>query len=308
MAQLRIWLLGSVRCAWDGGRPIRLGRPGQILLGYLVLHRSRPQSRERLAGLLWGEADEDRARHRLNTALWRLRQSLAPPGAARTSWISSTAAGEIGFAPAFEDGASPGPPCWIDVEAFSETVRRAIGQDPLRVSGEAARDLESAVGLYAGELLECCYDDWVLPQRRALHELLMAGLEWLMRHHAAGARIDAALDAGRRLLMHDPLREDVHRELIVLYEAAGRRGEAVRQYDYCRDVLASELGVTPAEETEAVHRGLLLRDDAAPPAAPRPRESLRVDRRQLVVFLEQVRALERALIRLLVKAGGAPSD
>jgi DNA-binding SARP family transcriptional activator len=304
MPQLRIWLLGSVRCAWDGCQPIRLGRAGQILLGYLVLHRSRPHSRERLAALLWGDADDDRPRRCLNTALWRLRQSLAPQGAAQTSWISSTPAGEIGFAP----GAGEPGDAWIDVEAFGEAVRQAIGRDPVGAPAEAVSRLEAAVGLYAGDLLECCYDDWVLPERRALHELLMAGLEWLIRHHAAGARIDAALDAGRRLLMHDPLREDIHRELMGLYEASGRRGEALRQYDYCRDVLASELGLTPDDETETAHRRLLLQDDAVPAAKPPPRASTvpPPDRRQLLEMLEQVHALERALVRMLATAGGSP--
>jgi DNA-binding SARP family transcriptional activator len=301
MVQLRICLLGSVRCAWDGGPPIRLGRPGQILLGYLVLHRSRPQSRERLAGLLWGEADDDRARHRLNTALWRLRQSLAPPGAVRSSWIGSTPGGEIGFAPAGVAGEGPDPQCWVDVEAFGQNVRAALGHHPLRAPGGVAQGLEAAVDLYAGELLECCYDDWVLPERRALHALLLAGLEWLLRHHAAAGRLDAALDAGRRLLMHDPLREDVHRELMALYELAGRRGEALRQYDYCRDLLASELGLTPDEETEAAHRRLLLQGDAAAPPAAAGAAPL--GRRQLAELLEQVRAFERALLRLL---GGPP--
>ena len=256
MSELRISLLGSARCAWHGGKPIRLGRPQQLLLGYLVLHRSRSHNRERLSELLWHDAPDDRPRRRLNTALWRLRQSLAPPGGERTSWITSSSGGEIGFAP---DGARAS--CWIDVEAFADTVRRALQADPTQASAQTASALEMAVELYTGELLEGCYDDWVLPERRALHELLLAGLEWLIHHHAAGDRLNAALDAGRRLLMHDPLREDVHRQLIALYEAAGRRGAAIRQYQYCCDILASELGITPASETETAYRRLLSLPD-----------------------------------------------
>ena len=88
MPELRISLLGSARCSWEGCEPVRLGRPQQLLLGYLVLHRSRPHSRERLAELLWNDAPDDRPRRRLNTALWRLRQSLASPGGIGTSWIT----------------------------------------------------------------------------------------------------------------------------------------------------------------------------------------------------------------------------
>jgi DNA-binding SARP family transcriptional activator len=155
--------------------------------------------------------------------------------------------------------------------------------------------------LYAGELLEGCYDDWVLPERRALHELLLAGLEWLMHHHAAGERLDAALDAGRRLLMHDPLREDVHRKLMALYEAGGRRGEAIRQYEYCCDVLASELGITPSSETETAYRGLLSSLDGASDYPARTGIPTRpaADRRFLEQLLAQVRSLERSLSQVL---------
>lgn len=288
MAQFRISLLGLAHCAWDGGPPVHLGRPGQLLLGYLVLNRGRAHSRERLAELLWADGGGDgRPRRRLNTALWRLRQSLAPPGSSRTEWLTSTPAGEVGFAPG--DGPlAADAPCWIDVEAFAQPVRTALRVPPQEATAEDASAVEAAVELYAGDLLEGCYDDWVLSERRVLQDLLLAGLDWLMRHHAAGRRTEAALHAGRRLLMHDPLREDVHRTLMLLYDHAGKRREALRQYDYCRDLLASELGITPESETEALHRQLLISGSAAPrPTAP--------DRQLLEQLLLQVRAMEHVL-------------
>jgi DNA-binding SARP family transcriptional activator len=309
MSELRISLLGSARCAWEGCEPIRLGRPQQLLLGYLVLHRSRPHSRERLAELLWNDALDDRPRRRLNTTLWRLRQSLAPPGGMRTTWIMSTSAGEIGFTPGGRATDGEDERCWIDVEAFSATVRRVLQSAPSAASAESANALETAVQLYAGELLEGCYDDWVLPERRALHELMLAGLEWLMHHHAAGDRLDVALDAGRRLLMHDPLREDVHRKLMVLYEAAGRRGEAIRQYEYCCDVLASELAITPASETEAIHRRLLSALDgaSASTASPGAPSGPSADRRLLEQLLGQLREFERSLSQMLAATSASRS-
>ena len=181
-------------------------------------------------------------------------------------------------------------------------MRQVLQSDPTAAAAERASALETAVQLYAGELLEGCYDDWVL------HELLLAGLEWLMHHHAAGQRLDVALGAGRRLLMHDPLREDVHRKLMVLYEAGGRRAEAIRQYEYCCDVLASELGITPARETEAMHRRLLSTLDGASPAGTAPPDALAclsADRRFLEQLLGQLKEFERALSQMLA-ATSAP--
>jgi DNA-binding SARP family transcriptional activator len=286
MRQLKISLFGTARCAWDGAQSARLGRPGQRLLGYLVLHRNRPHSRERLAELLWGdgESDRERPRRRLNTALWRLRQSLAPPGCARTSWLTSTPEGEVDFAPAEGDG------CWIDVEAFADPLRRILRSEPERAAERDAAELEAAVAHYGGDLLEGCYDEWVLPERRALQALLLAALEWLMRHRAAAARPEAAIQAGQHLLTHDPMREDIHRALMALYERIGNRRGALRQYDYCRDLLASELGVTPEAETEALHHRVLAGGRLAATAVPSDGE-----RQLLTRLLEQVRAIEHLL-------------
>jgi DNA-binding SARP family transcriptional activator len=288
MPQFRILLLGLAQCTWEGEPPVRLGRPGQLLLGYLVLNRGRAHSRERLAELLWADdGDDGRPRRRLNTTLWRLRQSLAPPGSTRTEWLTSTATGEVSFAPA-EGPPTADAPCWIDVEAFTGPLRSALRTPPQAASAENASAVEAAIDLYGGDLLEGCYEDWVLSERRVLQDLLLAGLDWLIRHHAAGQRLEVALQVGRRLLMHDPLREDVHRSLMTLYDQAGKRREALRQYDYCRDLLASELGITPECETEALHQQLLVTGSTR--AHP-----IGAERHVLEQLLVQVRAMERAL-------------
>ncbi|HET6469981.1 MAG TPA: BTAD domain-containing putative transcriptional regulator, partial [Geminicoccaceae bacterium] len=280
MTQLRISLFGGARCVWQGEeRPLRLGRPGQLLLGFLALNRGRTHSRDRLAELLWGEEAGEHSRQRLNTALWRLRQSLAPPGSATprhaaAELMTGTAAGEVGL--------GAGPHCWVDVEAFTAAVRAATRESPARAAPATAAALESGLDLYAGELMAGLDEDWLELERRHLAELQQAALEWLLRHRAASGRAEAAVEAARRLLRQDPLREDVHRELMLLHEALGQRGQALRQYDYCRDVLASELGVTPMPETEALHRRLLQ-------ASPRPgaagTTALPTDRALLVAML-----------------------
>ena len=66
-----------------------------------------------------------------------------------------------------------------------------------------------------------------------------------------------ALRCGQQILTLDPLREDVHRELIRLHLRRGHRALALHQYEQCRAVLDDELGVEPMEETRALCAALL---------------------------------------------------
>ena len=51
-------------------------RPAQSLLAYLALNAGVTHRREKLASLLWPEAEEGNARSYLRQALWRIRKSL----------------------------------------------------------------------------------------------------------------------------------------------------------------------------------------------------------------------------------------
>ena len=61
---------------------------------------------------------------------------------------------------------------------------------------------------------------------------------------------EQALIYARRRIGVDPLDENGHIVLIRLLVALGRQRDALRQYDYCRQVLKAELGVKPSADIE----------------------------------------------------------
>src|SRR6185312_13202009 len=74
---LEIKLFGVFMAERDGKPLDRLpSRKVRDLLAYLLLNRRTPRAREQMAALFWPELDGDKARHCLNTALWRLRGAL----------------------------------------------------------------------------------------------------------------------------------------------------------------------------------------------------------------------------------------
>jgi DNA-binding SARP family transcriptional activator len=75
---LELRLLGRLEVRLDDAVVLVPSRPAQSLLAYLALSAGTGHRREKLAGLLWPEADEDNARSNLRHALWRIRKALEP--------------------------------------------------------------------------------------------------------------------------------------------------------------------------------------------------------------------------------------
>ena len=229
---LHVRLLGSLDIQLDNQPlpPLDSAR-AESLLAYLLLHRDAPQPRQRLAFLLWPGSGEGQAQTNLRKVLHNLRRAL--PDADRLIEIGPRTLRW-----------RPDAPLWLDVEQFERAV----------ADGRPAE----AVGLYAGDLLEGRYDDWLTAERERLAGLHADALERLARQHEQEHRWPEAIRCAERLVARDPLREEYHRLLIRLCQASGDRARAVRAYHVCATTLEDELGIEPAPETRAVYEALIV--------------------------------------------------
>jgi len=266
MAALRIQLFGTVQLSHAGqAQDARLTHAVQSLLAWLLLHRQKVHPRETLAGLFWGDQSEARGRSCLSTTLWRIRQVLEPEGVPRGTYLIAQSEA-VGFNCASDH--------WLDVAAFEEGVQRHL---PASASAYRARDwsgAEDAVACYTGDLLEGFYDNWALRERERLRMLYLDSLGTLLRLHSETGVLERALHCGQQILALDPLREDIHREVIRLHMRNGHRALARQQYECCRAALEEELGVEPMEETRALCADLLsaaklVERNRVPPVATR---------------------------------------
>ena len=226
-------------------------RKALALLVYLALQPGESQPRDKLAALLWGDTAHERARHSLRQALATIRGGLGdvrPPVLAERGDTVALDAASIE----------------VDVTRFE---RLAASTDP-----EA---LTQAALLYRGDLAEGlavsepAFEEWLVTERVRLRELAVEVLARLLAHHTKTQDVERGIQTAIRLLALDPLLEAVHRTLMRLYSAQGRRGAALRQYQTCLAILRQELGAEPEPETRALYRELLQRepeDNRAEPA------------------------------------------
>jgi DNA-binding SARP family transcriptional activator len=147
---------------------------------------------------------------------------------------------------------------WLDVAVFEEKAGRILRHNVKNMAAKDALDLEKTLELCKGELLEGFYEEWALRERERLRALYLKSLAHLMHYYKTQMAYDKSLTCGQRILGHDPLREEIHREVMRLYLESGQRAMAIRQYRACCQVLEAELGVPPMEETQGLYR-LIIR-------------------------------------------------
>ena len=294
MSHVRVQVLGGFTVASAKGRGIPIAGSCRPVLAYLLTHRHRPVTKVELAETLWADRDGAHARHCLATALWRLRKvasthapSLLAPGNS-----------EIVF--------NRNSRMWIDAIAMERRLSGLVLRKPGTLGDEELARMERGVRLYRGDYLVGMDAEWACLERQRLRDLYCDALYQLVVAHAERSTWDGVLLWGRRLCREEPLREDVHRWLMLANLHTGNRAWAIAQYRQCQQVLAAELGVAPMAETQALHRELLAGAAPSPASAPSRPPPPNLERVRLRVH--RARRLLRACQRQLDAAGDAMGD
>src|SRR5437763_3901309 len=221
---LRIDLLGGFRVAADGiavDEAVWRLRKARGLLKLLALTPEHSLHREQAIEALWPDRDPTAASNNLRQALFVARRALdscGDDGAARIELSSDVLT--LGT-----DGLT------IDVERFEA----AAGDAEREPSVDRYRE---ALGLYAGELLpEDRFEEWTAARRQVLKERHLTLLVDLAAPHAQPRDPAAALAAPQQALVEEPLHERVHRDLMRIYAATGRRQRALAQFHLLRESL-----------------------------------------------------------------------
>lgn len=250
MCVLRVSLFGGVQITWLGdAKVIHLTPTIQLLLAYLLLNRHRTYPRDVLATLFWGEKSQEKARNSLKTAIWRLNKELVSPEEDENKYLITTQMGDVGF--------NRHSDYWLDVSVFEEQALQTLATPFIEATEASIKALEDTLQLYSGELLEGVYEEWAVRERERLHLLYISSLTYLFNYYRHHHVHEMCLVFGERILQVDPLREDLHREIMQIYLESGQRPLALRQYKICRKYLADELNIEPMEETEALYMHIL---------------------------------------------------
>jgi DNA-binding SARP family transcriptional activator/tetratricopeptide (TPR) repeat protein len=257
VALLRVRTLGPFEI--DGLSEHAVGsRKARTLLKVLALARGAPVSIEFLIDALWPHAAPARPADQVAVLVSRLRTVL---GGERLRHA------DAGYSLRAD---------WLDIVEFDARAHDATTR--LRSGGFAGASAAAlaALQLVRGPLLANEDGEWVDLERARFERLLarvrLVGAEALL---GCGQPLEAAVHA-EDALTHDPYDEHALRLLMRAHADAGRPASALARYAATRELLANDLGVSPAAETEALHTAILLAGEQTDHPAP-PRSFERAD-------------------------------
>lgn len=235
MIELKLTLLGGFGAQSSSGLDVVLpGQKDRALLAYLAITPGGPQSRERLASLLWSRSGDRQSRDSLKQALLHLRRCL---GFAKSALLHADR-----HSVALDHAAVE-----VDVVTFLQLTRETT-----------ADVLAEATALYRGDLLDGLvindpvFEDWLTIERQRLRQLYERALGSLMSKALAAGDHDGAGTAARRLLLSDPFSEPACRTLMLVHAHDGQRTLALKLFEDLQGRLRNQLGVRPEPETVAL--------------------------------------------------------
>ncbi len=237
MTELKFYFLGPP-CFRLNGSPVKVGRRKAVALAAYLTLTGIPHSREHLADLFWPEYDRDKSRASLRRTLSVMTNALGK------FWLKIDR-DMIEFAP-HED-------LWVDVTGFRQLIAQSVGGVDAMAALEKAAEIyqnKFMAGFSIGEAPD--FEDWQFDQSEELCREAIGVRERLADKCMSQMDFPGAVTHARNWVGLDSLNEAAHRQLILAYRKNGQSGNALRQYEKCKDLLQRELDVQPHEKTTAL--------------------------------------------------------
>ncbi len=276
MSLLDIHLLGSFQVTINSEPVVDLGYDKvRALLAYLAVEAESSHRRESLAALFWPDKSSKLARQSLRQSLSTLRRAIDVPDLS-TPFLLITG-DQIQFNRSDET--------WLDVDVLQACLEQAHSHAHAYPHIESCQvciqHLEKAVALYRGDFLHGLllgdsvqFEDWAMIQREQLRTRILTALYHITRYYLRRGEYVQAQTYALRQIEIEPYREEAYRQLMRILVRSGQRSAALNQYERCYHILTQELGLEPAQETQALYERIRSAREICPHNLPLPLTSL----------------------------------
>ena len=223
---LEVRLIGKFEIKYDGKPVIISSRAAQSIFAYLILNAGTSYRREKLAGMFWPDATEEKARAYLRHELWSIRKALPSNEFLLSDDLNIT----------FDSSAD----YWLDRDVLEKLAEAA-----------SADELIAALVVYHGEFLPGFYDDWIIIEREHLQSVYEQQMARLLELLESEKRWHETLKWAEQWISLGEAPETAYRYLMTAYDALGDRAKIASTYERCVQALRA-LDLEPSEETHSL--------------------------------------------------------
>ena len=246
---MRVYLTGRV--AIEQGEKLveereLAGRQGRLAFAFLASERHRPITRDELVAVVWPDTPPREIETALSAILSKLRTAVRK--------VSSTATVEV------RTGTIQlrlPPDTWVDLEHAANSIDEAEGALRAGKMCDAWSHAVMLVVIARRPFLAGEEASWIEARRSRLRSLLVRGLHILSQITARNGEDALAVQYATEIIELEPFQETGYRHLMQVHAQMGNRGEALRVFGRCRELLRDELGADPSQETERVFLEIL---------------------------------------------------
>lgn len=216
-----------------------------LLLEYLLIHRDRDISSERLCSALWSDGNSDNPSGALKNLIYRLRGMLADIGRTSENEYILSRRGVYAWNDSIETV--------IDVEEFDKLYTLAENEKfPI---AERMANYSKAIELYKGDFLNSeSYEEWVVPictyYRNIFFDCVQKICDFAMER-GEYQQVDIVTS---KAITIDPFEEKIQIMKMNALIMQGKYAQALAHYEYVTGLYYRELGVKPSDDIREMYK------------------------------------------------------
>lgn len=253
--EIKVYLLQRPHIEIDGRDGFaKLNHKALAMIFYLAVRKGQMVSKELLSEIFWPELPEENARSNLRQSLSYIRKICAE------EWGGKEEASII-FSERNMCSLNASLPIFVDAVEFRKALKAASECDSRQ---EKIRHLQHAVNVHGGSFLDgisvrgsVAFEEWVMMERESMNQAFIDASKQLAFLYRENGQFSQGISCLKKLLLMDPLLEEVHLRLMELYCQNQERAKAICQYKECARILGEELNIGPMEETRTLYRKIL---------------------------------------------------
>jgi DNA-binding SARP family transcriptional activator len=228
---------------WGGSLP-------QSLLKAIITRGGRQIPKERIIEDLWPGAPQSASETNFKVNLHRLRRMLEP---SMLKELGSSYIRLKGNLVSLDEELFE-----IDVDNFTELIRKANKPRSKGDTKYAIRCLSEAIKLYQGDFLEeDLYNEAIRREREKLRQRYAEAMFQLASLYEMKGALKKAEDLYKKIIVFDPFSETAHQKLMINCANRGRTSEAIQAYVKYKNALRAELDTEPDDITRSVYERIL---------------------------------------------------